>query len=141
MVVTAYTSTEGTSVWQDFSTTSNWAVEIPCFLFGAGSGFPENQCYTSIQGTSMAAPHVSAALALTASAHPSLRHRPSLLVALLKLEANRKVHNLTQVVSATDTGPGDLDGVACPTGHCHLGGARVPDREAYGAGLVNVGRP
>jgi hypothetical protein len=136
-----YTSADLTNVWEDFSTTSNWAVEIPCFLFGAGSGFPENQCYTSIQGTSMAAPHVSAALALTASAHPFLRHHPSLLVALLKLKANRKVHNLTQVVSATDTSPGDLTGVACPTGYCHLGGARVSDRDAYGAGLVNVARP
>ena len=35
-----YTDADLTNVWQDFSTTSNWAVEIPCFTFGAGSGFP-----------------------------------------------------------------------------------------------------
>jgi hypothetical protein len=89
----------------------------------------------------MAAPHVSAALALTASAHPSLRHRPARLVARLKARANDNVHNLTQVLSATDTSGGDLTGGSCPTGYCHLGGPRVSDRDAYGAGLVNVARP
>src|SRR6266498_2970405 len=98
-----YTDADGTNVWEDFSTTSNWAVEIPCFIFSAGSGFPENQCYTAIQGTSMAAPHVSAALALVASAHPSLRDNPSGLVGRLKALANHKVNNLTQVTSAKDT--------------------------------------
>jgi hypothetical protein len=51
------------------------------------------------------------------------------------------VVNLTPPVSATDTSAGDLTGVACPTGYCHLGGARIPDRDAYGAGLVNVADP
>jgi len=45
-------------------------VEIPCFIFTAESGFPPGQCYSTIQGTSMATPHVSAAFALTASARP-----------------------------------------------------------------------
>jgi len=64
-----------TNAWQTFSTTSNWATEIPCFTFTEGSGFPQGQCYSTIQGTSMAAPHATAAVALIASAHPSLRHR------------------------------------------------------------------
>ena len=59
----------------------------------------------------------------------------------LKAHANRSVHNQTRALSATDTSPGDLSGLACAFGYCHLGGARVPDREAYGAGLVNVSRP
>ena len=50
------TADDLTNVWQTFSTTSNWAFEIPCFTFTAGSGFPQGQCYSTIQGTSMAAP-------------------------------------------------------------------------------------
>ena len=65
-----------TNAWQTFSTTSNWAVEIPCFTFTTGSGFPQGECYSTIQGTSMAAPHAAGAVALIASAHPSLRHHP-----------------------------------------------------------------
>jgi hypothetical protein len=45
------------------------------------------------------------------------------------------------VLSATDTSGGDLTGGSCPTGYCHLGGPRVSDRDAYGAGLVNVANP
>jgi lantibiotic leader peptide-processing serine protease len=130
-----------TNVWEDFSITSNWAVEIPCFAFAPGSGFPPDQCYTAIQGTSMATPHVSAALALEASAHPELRHSPGALVARLQAHANRDLHNLTTTIAAADTSPGDFGGDACPTGYCHLGGARIPDREAYGAGLVDVASP
>jgi hypothetical protein len=136
-----YTTADLTNVYETFSTTSNWAVEIPCFTFAAGSGFPQGQCYSTIQGTSMATPHVSAALALIASAHAGLRHHPQALVARLLKLANTRVHNTTQVLSATDTSPGDLTGVACPTGYCHLGGARISDSDAYGAGLVNVARP
>jgi subtilisin family serine protease len=136
-----YTTEDLTNAWQTFSTTSNWAVEIPCFVFTRGSGFPQGQCYSTIQGTSMAAPHVSAALALTASAHPGLRKHPGRLVARLKAHANDNVHNLTQVLSATDTSGGDLTGGTCPDGYCHLGGPRISDRDAYGAGLVNVAKP
>ena len=71
-----YTLDDLTNAWQVFSTTSNWAVEIPCFTFTAGSGFPQGECYSTIQGTSMAAPQVSGSLALVASAHPSLRKHP-----------------------------------------------------------------
>jgi lantibiotic leader peptide-processing serine protease len=136
-----YTTADLTNAWETFSTTSNWAVVIPCFTFTAGSGFPPGQCYSTIQGTSMATPHVSAALGLIASAHPGLRHQPRALVARLLDQANTRVHNTTQVLSATDTSPADLTGAACPTGYCHLGGARIPDSDAYGAGLVNVARP
>jgi subtilisin family serine protease len=136
-----YTNADLTNVWQDFSTTSNWAVEIPCFTFSAAAGFHENNCYSTIQGTSMAAPHVTAALALLASAHPSARKHVGTLVSMLKAKAVDPGHNLTQVVSPTDTSPGDLNGVACPTGFCHLGGPAISDRDAYGAGLVNVAHP
>jgi subtilisin family serine protease len=136
-----YTTADLTNAWQVFSATSNWAVEIPCFTFAAGSGFPEGQCYSTIQGTSMATPHVSAALALIASAHPRLRHRPSALVALLKWQADRDVDNFTRALDPNDRSPGDLSGLPCEFGNCHLGGPRIPDREAYGAGVVDVSRP
>jgi lantibiotic leader peptide-processing serine protease len=127
------TADDLTNVWQTFSTTSNWAFEIPCFTFTAGSGFPQGQCYSTIQGTSMAAPHAAAAVALIASEHPSLRHRPGALVARLKDKA-RSVRNDTPPLSATDTSPGDLTGVACPTGFCHLGGRPSPTATPSGPG-------
>jgi len=135
-----YTSEDLTNVFEDFNITSNFATQIPCFLLTA-RGFPQGQCYTAIQGTSMAAPHVAGTLALSASAHPGLRKHPGRLIAWVKARANDNVHNLTQVLSATDTSGGDLTGGSCPTGYCHLGGARVSDRDAYGAGLVNVANP
>jgi subtilisin family serine protease len=136
-----YTLDDLTNVWEAFSTTSNWAVEIPCFIFTKGSGFPQGQCYSAIQGTSMATPQVSGSLALVASAHPSLRKHPAALIARLKSLANGGPHNLTRVVSATDTSPGDLSELPCPTGYCHLGGPQISDADAYGAGLVNVASP
>ena len=134
------TADDLTNAWQTFSTTSNWAVEIPCFTFTQGSGFPQGQCYSTIQGTSMAAPHAAAAVALIASEHRSLRHRPGALVARLQAKA-RSVRNSTPPLSATDTSPGDLTGVACGTGFCHLGGPPISNRNAYGAGLAYVARP
>ena len=134
------TADDLTNAWQTFSTTSNWAVEIPCFTFTQGSGFPQGQCYSTIQGTSMAAPHAAAAVALIASEHRSLRHRPGALVARLQAKA-RTVPNSTPPLSATDTSPGDLTGVACGTGFCHLGGPPISNRNAYGAGLAYVANP
>ena len=79
-------------------------------------------------------------MALIASAHPSLRHRPGALVAPLKATA-RSVRNFTPPLSATDTSPGDLTGLPCDTGFCHLGGAPISNRNAYGAGLAYVANP
>jgi lantibiotic leader peptide-processing serine protease len=136
-----YTSDDLTNVWQDFNITSNFATQIPCFVFTSGSGFPQGECYTAIQGTSMAAPHAVGTLALSASAHPGLRKHPAALIAWVKDHANDNLHNLTRALSATDTSGGDLTGGTCPTGYCHLGGARISDRDAYGAGLVNAASP
>jgi subtilisin family serine protease len=116
-------------------------VQIPCFTFTTGSGFPQGECYSTIQGTSMAAPQVVGSLALIASAHPSLRKHPGALIARLKRLANDGPNNATRAISATDTSPGDLTGIPCNLGYCHLEGARIPDSEAYGAGLVNVAKP
>lgn len=136
-----YTSSDLTNVWQTFSTTSNWGLGIPCFTFTNGSHFYEDQCYSSIQGTSMAAPHVTAAIAVVASAEPALRGDVGRLVQRVEEMAIDPGQNHTQPLSATDTSPGDLSGVACTTGYCHLGGDPIPNDEAYGAGLVNIGTP
>ena len=55
--------------------------------------------------------------------------------------SRRSVGNTTPPLSATDTSPGDLTGVACDTGFCHLGGPPISNRNAYGAGLAYVARP
>jgi hypothetical protein len=136
-----YTLDDLTNTWQVFSTTSNWAVDVPCFTFTRGSGFPQGQCYSTIQGTSMAAPQVVGSLALVAFAHPGLRKHPGMLVARLKRMANDAPHNYTRALSATDTSPGDLTGLPCDIGYCHLTGPRISDNDAYGAGLVNVAKP
>ena len=136
-----YTTDDLTNAWQDFNITSNWATQIPCFFLSAAAGFHEGNCYSTIQGTSMAAPHVAASLALVASAHPSLRKHPAALLSRLQTHANTGVHNVTRALSATDTSPGDLTGLSCPTGYCHLEGPRISDDDAYGAGLVNVVKP
>ena len=72
-------SGDGFNGWEDFSITSNYALEIPCVIFDGSNanpdddgyygvpsqtGFDDEQCYSSIQGTSMAAPHVSGFAAL-----------------------------------------------------------------------------
>jgi subtilisin family serine protease len=67
-----YTTADGFTAWETFSTTSNWALQIPCFEINGG-GFPAHQCYSTIQGTSMATPHASAVMALIASASRSWR--------------------------------------------------------------------
>jgi hypothetical protein len=76
-----------------------------------------------------------------ASAHPSLRKHPGALIARLKSLANGNPHNLTRALSATGTSPGDLTGLPCTTGCCHLEGPRISDDDAYGDGLVNVATP
>jgi subtilisin family serine protease len=134
-----YTTADGTNAWEAFSVTSNWAVQIPCFVF-TGGGFQPDQCYSTIQGTSMAAPHAAAVAALAASALPILRHHPFLLQAWLEVTAENPGSNTTPPLSATDLSAGDLTGMLCSKGYCHLGGAAISKNDAYGAGLVNAKR-
>jgi subtilisin family serine protease len=134
-----YTSSDLTTVYEDFNITSNFALQVPCFVF-TGGGFPANQCYTAIQGTSMATPHASAVVALIASADKDARHHTNELVNTLKRTALHVTGNKTQPLSATDTSNADLTGAECLTGYCHLGGSAISDSDAYGAGLVNAGR-
>jgi subtilisin family serine protease len=136
-----WTLTDGAQAFEDFSITSNWAVEIPCFTLKPFPLFYEDACYSTIQGTSMAAPHASAVLALIASANPDLRHHPAALIKRLYQNAHKlNGNNQTPPLSATDTSPADLTGVPCPTGYCHLGGAPISAGDAYGHGLVNAAR-
>ncbi|MBI2757226.1 MAG: S8 family serine peptidase [Chloroflexi bacterium] len=132
-----YTTADGYTAFEDFSITSNWALQIPCF-YNIGPEFYPNECYSTIQGTSMATPHVSAVLALIASANKEARHNPAKLIRILKDSAQEIRGNTTQPLSATDLTAGDRTGIACPTGYCHLGGKAISDREAYGAGLVDA---
>jgi hypothetical protein len=131
---------DGYNAWEDFSITSNWAIEIPCIFFTSGTAFPLNECYSIIQGTSMATPHASATLALIATAFPQMRHNPALLVKRLKQTASRHnvLGNTTPPVSGTDTSNTDRTGLPCPGGYCHLGGTAISNAEAFGAGVVNA---
>jgi len=132
-----FTTADHLAAYEDFSTTSNWATQIPCFTLTL-PGFPADQCYTTIQGTSMATPHVSAVAALIASTNPDARGDPNRVERSLKSSARHIRGNQTQVLDPNDKSKGDLTGVACATGYCHLGGSAVPDAEAYGAGLVDA---
>ncbi len=62
----------------------------------------------------MATPHVSAMVALIASAHPWMAHRPILLIGYLKLTAQDIHGNKTPALSATDTSAGDRTGSRLP---------------------------
>lgn len=155
---------DGYNAWEDFSITSNYALEIPCVIFDGTSSdptgnpppasqgyygvptetdFDNSQCYSTIQGTSMATPHASAVLALIASAHPELRYQPKKLVAFLEKHAvtpTKLLQNTTPPLSKTDTSAGDRTPSAgpCSGGYCHLGGKAIKAKEAFGAGLVNA---
>ena len=135
-----YTTANGTTAFEDFSITSNWALEIPCFpgSRSARSSTRTTSATASIQGTSMATPHASAVAALIASRYPSLRHQPLAIKAVLLGTATHIRGNTTQPLSATDTSAGDYTGIACATGYCHNGGPAISDYEAYGAGLVDA---
>jgi lantibiotic leader peptide-processing serine protease len=137
-----YTSADGLEAFEDFSVTSNWTTQVPCFTFpGTEPLFSGGACYSTIQGTSMAAPHAAAALALVASAFPQLRHHPRALVKRLYVGArNLRDENQTPPLDPTDTSPGDQSGVPCGKAFCHLGGAPIASLEAYGHGLVNAAR-
>ena len=133
------TTADGFAAFEDFSTTSNWAVQVPCVTLTL-PGFPADQCYSTIQGTSMATPHVSAVAALIASANAGARGKPSALEQLLKASARRVTGNQTRVLDPNDKSGGDLSGGPCVTGYCHLGGEAVSDAEAYGAGLIDAAK-
>ena len=132
---------DGYNAWEAFSLTSNYALSIPCISFVGFPGFSDNQCYSPIQGTSMATPHVSAVLATIASERKGLQHKPDQLVKFLKSHTTRVTGNNTTAVSNTDTSPMDRTGAACPDGDCHLGGPVISDADAYGAGLVDAWGP
>ena len=129
-------TTDSYQAWEEFSITSNWALDIPCYnLSGV---FPANQCYSTIQGTSMATPHVSAVMALVSSYKAAAHKNPKELIRIVKAGARQVVGNKTPPLSNGDRRKGDLTGIACKTGYCHLGGAPISDREAYGAGIVDA---
>jgi subtilisin family serine protease len=132
-----YTTADGYSDFEDFGITSNFATQIDCFKLNSTAGFPKNQCYTSIQGTSMAAPQAVGVLALILSANPG--SSPDTLLSLLKSHAVMPSQaNAMPGLSATDTSGGDRTGGTCPTGYCHLGGPAIVNSEVYGAGIVNA---
>ncbi len=131
------TTADGTKAYEEFSITSNWALEIPCYT-NVGVGYAD-ECYTSIQGTSMATPHVSAVAGLIASARKDFRHHPQEILDALR-DGARQAKNYTPGLSATDFSNGDRNGLACSTGYCHLGGTAIEDDEAYGAGIVDAYR-
>jgi len=133
------TDADGYVAFQDFSVTSNWALEIPCYV-NLGDGFYPDECYSTIQGTSMATPHASAVVALIASSNRWARHHPQWLVWLLKESARDIRGNKMPGLSATDLSAGDQSGLDCPTGYCHLGGKAISDWDAFGSGLVDAWR-
>jgi len=132
------TTADGYSSWEEFSITSNYAQDMTCYSWPSSAVFPANQCYTNIQGTSMATPHVSAAIALVASVNSSARYKPDTLIKIVKANARKVKGNKTPPLSAADKSAGDLTGEACASGYCHLGGKAISDKEAYGAGIVDV---
>jgi subtilisin family serine protease len=134
------TDADGTLPFQTFSVTSNWSVytgQIPCFDLSSFPGFTD-QCYTSIQGTSMSAPHVAGVMAQVLSARPDLRKAPKQLLAHVAAAARKDLRNKTPGLSPTDTSPGDRTGIDCPTGSCHLGGPAISNDKAYGDGMVDA---
>jgi lantibiotic leader peptide-processing serine protease len=140
------TTADGTTAFEDFSITSNWALEIPCF-FNFDPRFYQNECYTTIQGTSMSGPHVAAVAALIVASNSEARKNPDKVLEILQKGA-RKAKNQTPPLDPNDTSPGDRTGVPCTgdisatgqklAGYCHLGGPAISNREAYGAGIVDA---
>ncbi|MBI5032169.1 MAG: S8 family serine peptidase [Chloroflexi bacterium] len=135
------TTADQYQAFEDFSVTSNWATQIPCYYWPTSTVFYPNECYSTIQGTSMATPHVSAVLALIASQNSMARREPDVLIRLMKQGAQKISGNTIPPLSATDKSTGDLTGIVCKDGYCHLGGKAISDGDAYGAGLVNAFSP
>ena len=135
-----YTTADGTTAYEDFSITSDWALEIPCFIGGSlgPAVLPERLLQHHPGHVDGDTPRLGRGGAhrepLPVPAAPAAG-----LLATLKASARHVSGNTTQPLSATDTSPGDYTGIACATGYCHNGGAPIPDWEAYGAGLVDAG--
>ena len=156
-----WTGADGYKAWGIFSTMTNHVVpgnENPIIAISFNTsdhalalsfptGFKLNQNYSTTTGTSEATPHVAAVAALIASKHPELRRNPKALLEELKESATKIKGNTTPPNSATDFSAGDRTGIDCkgnplrPTqapGYCHLGGAPISDREAFGNGLIDA---
>ncbi len=132
-----FTDADGTIVFEVFGITSNYAVDVPVF-FVDDPGFHTFQAYTAIQGTSMATPNAAGVAALALSAQPGPLGLPGALFAHIKGSARRLSNNATPGLSASDTSPGDLTGVPCTGGYCHLGGTAIKAADAFGAGMVDA---
>jgi lantibiotic leader peptide-processing serine protease len=138
------TTADGTTAFEDFSITSNWALEIPCEV-NFDPRFYQDQCYAVIQGTSMSAPHVAAVAGLIVASNREAKKNPAKVLEILR-DGAREAKNYTPPLSATDLSPGDRTGVPCTgnpkgnliAGYCHLAGEAISDREAYGAGIVDA---
>ena len=136
-----YTLDDLTNAWEVFSTTSNWAVEIPCFTFTTGSGFPQGECYSTIQGTSMAAPQVVGLPGPGGQRPPVAAQAPGGADRPAQEPGQRQPAQLHAGPVGDRHLAGRPTGLPCDIGFCHLGGPRISDSDAYGAGLVNVANP
>ena len=132
------TPADGYNAWQDFSTTSNWALEIPCFTI-TGGRLPGRPVLLDDPGhvDGDAARVGGAGADRQRQAEPARTTRTRLVKQLTRTASTAK-GNTTPGLSATDLSGGDSAGGTCTTGYCHLGGPAIPDKEAYGAGIVNA---
>lgn len=92
---------DGYNAWDEFGITSDYTTEIPRFTFTSNLQFPDNQCYAVIQGTSLAASHVAAVLAVTASKLPGLWHQPVPLVTYVKTHTVHLSGNVTTLTMSS----------------------------------------
>jgi hypothetical protein len=91
-----------------------------------------------LQGTSQATANVSGAVAALLSSRSALNGNPAAVLARLQATARRTMRNVTGPLSPS-TAP-TLIG-ACGTGFCHVDTQHpLSFSDAYGAGLVDVGR-
>ena len=132
-----YTDADGTTAFEDFSSPRTGRSRFRASP-SRGRRFYPDECYSTIQGTSMATPHVSAVAASDRRVGRACPAQPGEDPQASCATEPVKHNNLTPPLSATDTSPGDRTGVACPTGYCHLGGPAISDRDAYGAGIVDA---
>jgi subtilisin family serine protease len=156
-----WTSADGYKAWGIFSIITNQVIDgilDPTVVVNFNSsdstlalpfplGFIPDQHYSTTIGTSEAAPHVAAVAALIASKHTEFRRQPKKILEKLKESVTKIRGNTTPPNSPDDESYGDRTGIFCKgnpnsnsqiPGYCHLGGLPIPDREAYGNGLINA---